>query len=684
MAAHDYNLAPQFSAELLAAFDNLALGRIGVDLACEALRAEFETDPAANIAVRTYLQQWRKLSGIPDDEFEALLRETERYTSEDVATSPSEIAAPATASLDAKPFTSAVATQTQTQSQAQEPPPAPRQDSRLGPGAILRNRFILETELASGAIGQVFAARDLRRQESGDDDCRVAIKVVSDPAPTPSAAVLALRHEATVGQRLSHENIVRVFDLDRDGDHTFLVMELLEGESLAQLLDQRRRRPMPRLQALHVVEGVCRALAFAHAHGVVHGDVKPGNVFLTTTGEVKLLDFGTASGPAGSDPALVPGHTPEYASCEVLEGLAPTASDDLYSAACIAYRMMAGFRPFGGVNALEAERGGSRPARIDALSPAQWHAVESGLAFRRRNRLTDIGEFLAELKGPRVEARAAQLLIDNEITAEFKAVHKIPWWRQYSSALAGAAGAATVAIVWLFASGNNGGPASSSAVSPPPPTRSGDRPAAFAASGEVADPAAGAIVRPSPSQPQIAAAREPAQTVRSTPNASPPPTDRSRRRDEPVRRVAARAAEPTNRGPAPAVLAAVDPAAALAAQRSGSTADTEPTAATLPAAGSASSEVAFNQLKMRRYEEPIYPRLASQKRTAGWVDVTFTVDARGNTGDVAVAGAEPEGVFEEAAVRAVQRWRFAPPATAPGKDGSARSRIRVRFTPEDD
>lgn len=89
----------------------------------------------------------------------------------------------------------------------------------------------------------------------------------------------------------------------------------------------------------------------------------------------------------------------------------------------------------------------------------------------------------------------------------------------------------------------------------------------------------------------------------------------------------------------------------------------------------------FSSLTVRRYVEPDYPRAAALRRLPGWVDVTFTVQASGRTADVAVAAADPPGLFEEAAVTAVRRWRFAPPV---GNDapGPLRSRIRVRFDPD--
>jgi serine/threonine protein kinase len=184
-------------------------------------------------------------------------------------------------------------------------------------------------------------------------------------------------------------------------------MELLEGESLAKRLDQRRQRPLARLHALPLIEGLCRGLAHIHAAGLVHGDIKPGNLFVTVDERVKIIDFGVARDLQSPAPATPPGHTAEYASCEVLAGEPPEPADDVFSAACVAYRLLAGQRPFGNRTALEAEAAGLRPAPIDSLAGSQWRALDQALAFRRADRPADVATFLSAFKGLREEPEQA-------------------------------------------------------------------------------------------------------------------------------------------------------------------------------------------------------------------------------------------------------------------------------------
>lgn len=280
--------------------------------------------------------------------------------------------------------------------------PAPDPVEKLRPGAVLKDCYVLGDRLGGGGMAEIYKALDRRRERAGNAGPWVALKIVTVNAE-PGVAAAALQREAALAGRLEHPNVVRVFGLDRDGPYLFLVMELLEGESLAKRLDQRRQRPLARLHALPLIEGLCRGLAHVHAAGIVHGDIKPGNLFVTVDERVKIIDFGVARDRQAPEPATLPGHTAEYASCEVLSGEPPEPADDIFAAACVTYRLLAGQRPFGNRTALEAEAAGLRPAPIDSLAASQWRALDQALAFRRADRPADIGGFLAAFKGLRDE-----------------------------------------------------------------------------------------------------------------------------------------------------------------------------------------------------------------------------------------------------------------------------------------
>lgn len=412
----------QIPAAFTDALDGFAKGLVGLGFVCRTLRGCLDDDAHAAQALQVYLDRARDQRRLAPDAYETLIGEIDAVFSEELPTDWSEeiarthiVGLEDTARHRVSPRAAA---SNRPAIERRAAPRSPRQ--ALVPGVVLRDRFVLYSRLESGgSMGQIFKALDRHREEAGARNPWVAIKVVSQPLARYAQAREALRHEAASARRLSHPNIVRVFDFDRDGDHTFMTMEWLEGESLARLLDRRRGRPLARHHAMKIAEGLCRGLAHAHAQGLVHADVKPANLFVTPTGLTKLLDFGVARALRGSDdPELaggLRGHTPEYASCEVLEGRDPMPQDDLFSLACVTYRMLAGQRVFGGRTALEAEAAGIEPAPIANLPHSQWRALARALAFRRADRFPDVTSFIAALKGPREELRRHDAHAETEL-----------------------------------------------------------------------------------------------------------------------------------------------------------------------------------------------------------------------------------------------------------------------------
>jgi hypothetical protein len=274
---------------------------------------------------------------------------------------------------------------------------------QLQVGAVLRDRFLLQQRVAGGSMGVVYKAHDRRLAEAEGFDPWVAIKVLSPKLSRNAHALRALQQEAAKGRCLSHPNIVRFIDLDRDGDIYFIVMEWLEGRSLAAILDENRNRKIDLTTSLDIVRQVGQALDYAHRCGVIHADVKPANIMLTPEGEVKLFDFGIArvrqqeDHRQGFDPGVLGAVTPAYSSVQVLRGESPVAADDVYSLGCLMYRMVAGHRAFGPRNALEAADQGMEPQPPQALSDTQWRALKKALAFSRGDRYATPAEFLAAL-----------------------------------------------------------------------------------------------------------------------------------------------------------------------------------------------------------------------------------------------------------------------------------------------
>jgi eukaryotic-like serine/threonine-protein kinase len=226
-------------------------------------------------------------------------------------------------------------------------------------------RYRMGALLATGGMGEVWAARDLLL------DRPVAVKVLGGALAGDGRAAERLRREARAAARLDHPNIARVLDLGEQDGRPYLVMELLEGESLAARID--RDGPMATAEAARVVAAVADALEAAHRAGVVHRDVKPGNVFLTSDGTVKVLDFGIAS--AAGEATLTTGDllgTAAYLAPERVLGHQATPAADLYSLGVVLYELLAGRRPFEAGSDLELAmaHANAAPPRLDVIAPS--------------------------------------------------------------------------------------------------------------------------------------------------------------------------------------------------------------------------------------------------------------------------------------------------------------------------
>jgi serine/threonine-protein kinase len=223
--------------------------------------------------------------------------------------------------------------------------------------------------LATGGMGEVWAAHDLLL------DRPVAVKVLGGALAGDGRAAERLRREARAAGRLEHPSIARVLDLGEHDGRPYLVMELLEGESLATRID--RAGPMPPDEAARVVAAVADALEAAHAAGVVHRDVKPGNVFLTSAGEVKVLDFGIAW--CAHDAALTTGEllgTAAYLAPERVLGHRATPAADIYALGVVLYELLAGHRPFDADSEVELAM-----AHVNANLPSLREAAPSAPPF---------------------------------------------------------------------------------------------------------------------------------------------------------------------------------------------------------------------------------------------------------------------------------------------------------------
>jgi serine/threonine protein kinase len=268
--------------------------------------------------------------------------------------------------------------------------PALRESSskELAVGEVLCGRYVIESQLASGGMGTIYKALDQSRSENTDADAYVAIKVLHAKTRTRSDVLAKLRREFYCAQALSHRNIVKVFELDLH-QFPFFSMELIDGESLRSVMQRFHPLPLPRTYVWTVIREVGEGLAHAHDRRVIHGDIKPQNIMVTNSGEVRILDFGISGELAAV--------TPAYASCELLEGREAEPRDDLFAVACLSYELLAGEHPFQHRRSTEARAMKIVPSRPPGLSARQWKMLAQGLAWDRADRPAALRDWLAQL-----------------------------------------------------------------------------------------------------------------------------------------------------------------------------------------------------------------------------------------------------------------------------------------------
>jgi predicted Ser/Thr protein kinase len=206
--------------------------------------------------------------------------------------------------------------------------------------AVFGDRYELGRVLGQGGMARVYRGTDRTL------DRPVAIKVLAEPYDRDRGFVQRFRREAQAAARLNHPNIVSVHDSGSDDGRHFIVMELVEGESLGTRL--KRDGPLAPAEAIRIGGAITRALAAAHERGVIHRDMKPSNVMLTEDGGVKVVDFGIARASGAEEitrSGLVLGSA-FYVSPEQAQGASGDERSDLYGLGCVLYQMLTGRPPF--------------------------------------------------------------------------------------------------------------------------------------------------------------------------------------------------------------------------------------------------------------------------------------------------------------------------------------------------
>jgi len=410
MSAEQDNLRTTFSDQLASFEDRLAGKEDEVQMLAdikEAIGRLLESSGGSEAEIRRVLQERFDTGALRKETYQLVKSMLDRYVTEQVPTSNNEetplqqdetdqsSAGDEPANDDPFGSTDVIATDV---FEAENP------DDRVQVGSVLRDRFVLQERVSGGSMGVVYKALDRRLAEAGSQDPWVAIKVLSPQLAKNGKALRALQQEAAKSRCLTHSHIVRFIDFDRDDDLYFIVMEWLDGRTLADILDSADSRKIDIETSFRIVRQVGKALEYAHRCGIIHADVKPGNIMILPNGDAKLFDFGVARVQQRQrvdaddfDPAVLGALTPAYSSMQVLTGEDPVPSDDVFSLACLLYRLVAGYRVFGPRNAAEAAEVGMTPQRLAGVTDEQWSAIRKALSYARVTRFDSMAAFLDAL-----------------------------------------------------------------------------------------------------------------------------------------------------------------------------------------------------------------------------------------------------------------------------------------------
>jgi serine/threonine-protein kinase len=255
-------------------------------------------------------------------------------------------------------------------------------------------RYRITDRIGRGAMGVVYSGRDDRTGRP------VALKVMMTDLEGDAETRERFSREANVAGKMVHRNVINVYEMGEEDGRLYMVMELLDGETLGDYM--KRVGQLPLEHALDLMMQVCEGLAIAHAHAIVHRDIKPGNLFVQRDGGLKILDFGVARLANSSMTAsgFIVG-TPDFMSPEQARGREIDQRSDVFSAGAVFYYMLSSVKPFTAPDlpaVLHKVNSEDPPALgADRCPPGLWRILMKALAKDARARYADMGQLLADL-----------------------------------------------------------------------------------------------------------------------------------------------------------------------------------------------------------------------------------------------------------------------------------------------
>src|SRR3954468_6102557 len=296
-------------------------------------------------------------------------------------------------------------------------------------GATLDNYRILE-KLGAGGQGEVYKAVDKKLGRS------VVIKVLPPDLTVKEANLKRFEREARLASSLDHPNICTIYDLGEQGNVHYIAMQYIEGRNVRQLVSGR---PLELKSALSIAIQVADALATAHSKGIIHRDIKAGNVMVTDSGQAKILDFGLAKlledevtdDRRGVDRTQItelgiPYGTATYAAPEQAKGEKADARSDIFSTGVLIYEMLAGIWAFQGKTVIDVRHqvlyGTPKPIanmRKDALPPRVQEIIDKALAKDPKQRYQKIAQMRDDLRAVMQQVAGAQLMPGDTFAPEY-------------------------------------------------------------------------------------------------------------------------------------------------------------------------------------------------------------------------------------------------------------------------
>jgi eukaryotic-like serine/threonine-protein kinase len=290
--------------------------------------------------------------------------------------------------------------------------------AELQPGTVLAGRYEILAVLGTGGMGSVYKAQDREL------DRQVALKVIRPELARNAAIVDRFKQEIRLSHKVTHRNVVRMYDLSEDAGMRFVTMELVAGRDLRSIIEENGKLPVD--QAADILQQICYALETAHNEGILHRDLKPQNVMVEEQGRVVVMDFGlarTIEGDGMTQSGALVG-TMEYMSPEQALGKELDQRSDIFALGLIGYEMLTGRMPFKAESAiaslLKRTRESAEPlTKVDAALPALLGGiVDKCLAVDVAQRYRSVGEVLHDLDVWRGKTAAASLHFKTDVPSQ--------------------------------------------------------------------------------------------------------------------------------------------------------------------------------------------------------------------------------------------------------------------------